>query len=50
MVIVVFAFLFVLAVLGNLPLWPRSKQLSENPMTGLGLVVVVLMLLIALGR
>jgi hypothetical protein len=50
MLIVVFAFLFIVVLLGSLPRWPKSKELSENPMTGLGLMVVVLMLLIVLGR
>jgi VIT1/CCC1 family predicted Fe2+/Mn2+ transporter len=50
MLIVVFAFLFIVALLGSLPRWPKSKELSENPMTGLGLMVVVLMLLMVLGR
>jgi hypothetical protein len=50
MLTVVFAFLLIVALLGSLPCWPKSKQLSENPMTGLGLMVVVLILLIVLGR
>jgi uncharacterized membrane protein YtjA (UPF0391 family) len=50
MLTVVFAFLLIVALLGSLPRWPKSKELSENPMTGLGLMVVVLMLLMVLGR
>jgi hypothetical protein len=50
MLIVVFAFLSVVVLLGSLPRWPKNKELSENPMTGLGLVVVVLMLLMFVGR
>jgi hypothetical protein len=50
MLTVVFAFLLIVALLGSLPRWPKSKELSENPMTGLGLMVLVLMLLIVLGR
>ena len=50
MLTVVFGFLLIVALLGSLPRWPKSKQLSENPMTGLGLMVVVLILLIVLGR
>jgi Protein of unknown function (DUF3309) len=50
MLIVVFAFLFIVALLGSLPRWPKSKELSANPMTGLGLLTVALLLLIALGR
>jgi hypothetical protein len=50
MYVVIFAFLFIVALLGSLPRWPKSKELSENPMTGLGLMVVVLMLLMVVGR
>lgn len=50
MLIVVFAFLLIVGLLGSLPCWPKSKELSENPMKGLGLMVVVLMLLMVLGR
>jgi uncharacterized protein DUF3309 len=50
MLMVVLAFLFIVAFLGSLPRWPKSKELSENPMTGLGLMVVVLMLLMVVGR
>ncbi|MGA7921537.1 MAG: DUF3309 family protein [Candidatus Acidiferrales bacterium] len=50
MLTAVVGFLLVVALLGSLPLWPKHKELSENPMTGLGLMVVVLMLLVVLGR
>jgi hypothetical protein len=50
MLIAVLGFLLIVVLLGSLPLWPKHKELSENPMTGLGLMVVVLILLVVLGR
>ena len=40
----------ILMVLGALPTWPHSKNWGYFPSGGLGLVVVILLILILMGR
>jgi len=42
--------ILVLLLLGALPTWPYSRAWGVYPSGGLGLVLVVVILLIALGR
>lgn len=42
--------LLVLMLIGALPNWPHSKKWGYYPSGGLGLVVVILLILILLGR
>lgn len=42
--------ILVLMVLGALPSWPHSKSWGYAPSGGLGLVVVVLVVLVLMGR
>ena len=42
--------ILLLMSLGSLPTWPHSKQWGYFPSSGLGLVVVVLLVLVVLGR
>ena len=42
--------LFVLFLVGALPAWPHSRQWGYYPSGGLGLVVVILLILVILGR
>jgi hypothetical protein len=42
--------ILLLMSLGSLPTWPHSKQWGYYPSSGLGLVVVVLLVLVVLGR
>lgn len=42
--------LLVLLLIGALPTWPHSANWSYYPSGGLGLVLVVLVVLIAVGR
>ncbi|WP_291271140.1 DUF3309 family protein [Geothrix sp.] len=42
--------ILLLMSLGSLPTWPHSKQWGYFPSSGLGLVVVVLLVLLVLGR
>ncbi len=42
--------LLVLMLLGALPTWPHSRTWGYYPSGGLGLVAVILLILILLGR
>jgi hypothetical protein len=40
----------ILALVGVLPTWPHSKNWGYFPSGGLGLIVVILLVLILMGR
>jgi hypothetical protein len=40
----------VLALIGVLPAWPHSRSWGYGPTGGLGLVVVILLVLVLMGR
>lgn len=40
----------VLALIGALPTWPHSRTWGYYPSVGLGLVVIVLLILLLMGR
>lgn len=42
--------LLVLALIGALPLWPYSTGWGYGPTGGLGLVVLILVVLLVMGR
>ena len=42
--------LFILILAGVLPTWPHSRSWGYYPSSGAGLVVVVLVVLLVLGR
>ena len=42
--------ILVLALIGVLPAWPHSRSWGYGPTGGLGLVVVILVVLLLLGR
>jgi hypothetical protein len=42
--------LFVLLLLGALPTWPHSRNWGYYPSGGLGLLVVILLVLLLMGR
>jgi hypothetical protein len=42
--------ILVLALLGALPRWPHSKSWGYYPSGGLGLVLLVIVILLVLGR
>ena len=42
--------ILVLMLLGVLPLWPHSRSWGAYPSGGLGLVVLVLVVLLIMGR
>jgi len=42
--------LLILMLIGALPTWPHSKSWGYYPSGGLGLVAVILLVLILLGR
>jgi hypothetical protein len=42
--------ILVLMLIGALPTWPHSRQWGYYPSGGLGLVVVILVVLLLMGR
>ncbi len=40
----------ILILVGALPTWPHSRSWGYYPSSGLGLVVVILLILVLLGR
>lgn len=42
--------ILVLALVGALPAWPHSRAWGYGPTGGLGLIVVVLLVLLLMGR
>ena len=42
--------ILVLALVGALPSWPHSKSWGYGPSGGVGLIVVVLLILLVLGK
>jgi hypothetical protein len=40
----------ILMLLGALPLWPHSRSWGVGPSGGLGLVVLVIVILLVMGR
>ncbi|HUT08912.1 MAG TPA: DUF3309 family protein [Thermoguttaceae bacterium] len=42
--------ILILFLLGALPAWPHSRSWGYGPSGGLGLVVVVLLVLVLMGR
>jgi hypothetical protein len=49
MLIILLVILALLAI-GGLPTWPHSREWGYYPSGGLGLVVVILLVLLLLGR
>ena len=42
--------ILILMLVGTLPTWPHSKNWSYYPSGGLGLVAVILLVLVLMGR
>ena len=42
--------ILVLALLGVIPAWPHSRSLGYGPTGGVGLIVLVLIVLLLMGR
>jgi hypothetical protein len=42
--------ILVLALMGVLPLWPHSKSWGYYPSGGVGLVLLIIIILLVLGR
>jgi hypothetical protein len=42
--------ILVLALLGALPSWPHSRSWGYGPSGGVGLVVVILLVLVVMGK
>jgi hypothetical protein len=50
MLVTILLIILVLALLGSLPTWPHSRSWGYYPSGGLGLVIVILVVLLLLGR
>jgi Protein of unknown function (DUF3309) len=48
--ITILIIVLVLALLGVFPIWPHSKSWGYYPTGGLGLVLIILLILVLLGR
>jgi hypothetical protein len=42
--------ILILALVGIIPIWPHSRSWGYAPSGGVGLVVVILLILVLLGR
>jgi hypothetical protein len=42
--------ILILALIGALPAWPHSREWGYYPSGGLGLVLVIIVVLVVLGR
>jgi hypothetical protein len=42
--------ILILALLGIIPIWPHSRSWGYAPSGGVGLVVIILVILLLLGR
>jgi len=49
-VLLILLLILVLLSLGSLPTWPHSRSWGYYPSGGLGLVVIILVVLLLLGR
>lgn len=47
---VVLLVVLILVLLGSLPTWPHSRNWGYGPSGGLGLVVLILVILLLMGR
>jgi hypothetical protein len=49
-VLTILLVILILMALGALPTWPHSRSWGYYPSSGLGLVVIILVVLLLLGR
>ena len=49
-VLIVILVLMLLGAVGTVPVWPHSRNWGYAPSSGLGLIVVVLLVLLLMGR
>jgi len=46
----ILAIVLVIALVGSLPAWPHSRSWGYYPSGGLGIVIVILLVLLLMGR
>jgi hypothetical protein len=49
-VLTILLIIFLLMAIGALPTWPHSREWGYYPSGGIGLVVIVLVILLLMGR
>jgi len=50
MLLTILIVILVLALVGGLPTWPHSRSWGYGPSGGIGLILVILLVLLLLGR
>jgi hypothetical protein len=50
MLVTILIVILILALVGALPAWPHSRSWGYYPSGGLGLIVLILIILLLLGR
>jgi hypothetical protein len=50
MLVTILIVILVLALVGGLPTWPHSRSWGYGPSGGIGLILVILLVLLLLGR
>jgi hypothetical protein len=50
MLLTILAVVLILALLGSLPTWPHSRAWGYYPSGGIGLILLVLLILVLMGR
>ena len=50
MLLLILTIVLILALFGSLPTWPHSREWGYYPSGGIGLILVILLLLILMGR
>jgi len=50
MLVTILIVLMILMLLGALPTWPHSREWGYYPSGGLGLIVLILIVLVLMGR
>jgi hypothetical protein len=46
----ILAIILVIALVGSLPTWPHSRSWGYYPSGGLGIVIIILVVLLLMGR
>ena len=50
MLLLILTIVLILALVGSLPAWPHSREWGYYPSGGLGLILLILLVLLIMGR
>jgi hypothetical protein len=48
--LLILAIILIIALVGSLPTWPHSRSWGYYPSGGMGLILVILLILLLMGR